>query len=285
MMTYGENIRQRGKGFMSYKPEKDKSQNCIICSTLFISIFSFLFITLFFTVVPDFFFDSESESAVAEIHGFFYFLTGVATFLLVYVAYKQVGPINKTAKAEFLLRIDERWNSKEITRTRKKLWTKYRKGRQKYREQRQQKKKKSDPQYKKSDKEEKDRKAKEKKVAIEAVGLHIISVHEDDTQIDLLFEYLNFMELLGTINYIREEGLIDEDFVDNLFGGKLRTYVEFYELYFVEEFGCKSDKKAPNEKCEECEKTFLKGDYCEKKEHPQALKLLHFFRAQENSVK
>ncbi len=61
-----------------------------------------------------------------ELHGFFYFLSGVGTILLVFVAYQQIHPISKTAQAEFLLRIDERWTSKEITEIRVELWEKYR---------------------------------------------------------------------------------------------------------------------------------------------------------------
>ncbi len=248
---------------MSYKKVRKFWDKCPFWAIIIILIA--LIITLVFNCkYPNAITDVESGSAVEEIHAFFYFLSGVGTILLVYVAYMQLGPINKTAKAEFLLRIDERWNSKEITRTRKKLWTEYRIGKKG---------------YKRICEKTKHLKG------IQKAGQHIVDIHKDPAQIDLLFEYLNFMELLGTINYIREKGLIENDFVGNLFGGKLKTYVEFYELYFIGEFGCKNDDNPANENCIHCEKIFSKGDYCEKKEHPQALKLLVFLREQENSTK
>lgn len=184
--------------------------------TISIFILIIVSIVLIFNFFPNIIKDNFSISAVAEINALFYFLSGVGTILLVYVAYKEIGPINKTAKAEFLLRIDKRWNSKEITETRKELWKIYRKAKRKYKS---------------------DSKDAKNLHGIAVVGQHIVTVHESNTQTDLLFDYLNFMELLGTINYIQEEQLIDEDFIENIFGRKLRTYVEFYEKYFEKEFG------------------------------------------------
>jgi len=64
---------------------------------------------------------------------------------------------------------------------------------------------------------------------------------------------------------IQEEQLIDEDFIENIFGRKLRTYVEFYEKYFEKEFGYIYN-------------SITKKSSCTKGTCPQAAKLLTHFK-------
>ncbi len=164
-------------------------------------------------------------SAVAEVNAFLYFLSGAGAILLALIAYKQIRPIRQTAKAKFLLRIDERWTSKEITEVRQMLWGEYRKAKKKHGKNR----------YLRGENFNDKQNSKIKELSIDTVGDHIIEIHKNNN-LEILFKYLNFMELMGTIYKMKEDGLIEDNLLKNLFGKKLRTYILFYEKYLNDKF-------------------------------------------------
>lgn len=133
-----------------------------------------------------------------EVHGALYFLSGVATAGIFFGGMRQLSQINQKNKAEFLMEIDRRWCSKEITEVRKELWR----------------------EYIAHDKDD-------KKVAryVERIAEHS---NTPGRSVDLLFRHLNFIELLGTIHtchYLKDEDL------KKIFGGKLLLYLQFYKYY------------------------------------------------------
>lgn len=207
------------------------------------------------------------KSAEAEIHAFFYFLSGVGTILLVLVAYKQILPMSQTAEAEFLLHIDKRWTSLETTSIRQELWYIYRKERKQY----------IANKFPKSEKVSTSQYLEAKKNAISKVGQYIckIELGTKKKECKKLFELLNFMELMGAIYTMKNRGLISEDLLEQLFGQKLKTYIYFYRKYFEKEFLYQFDDKGQNN----CKKY---GEICK---YPPSVELLRHFDKKDHKEK
>lgn len=55
-----------------------------------------------------------NQKSINETDALFYCLTAIATLAIVIVAYTQIRKLRENSESEFLLRIDERWTSKEI---------------------------------------------------------------------------------------------------------------------------------------------------------------------------
>lgn len=169
-------------------------------ATLFISIV--ILTTVFFWL---FLADHWNEHVEGEVHAFFYFISGFATSAIFLGSWVQLKGINKKNKADFLLEIDKRWCSEEITAVRKELWTMYTKNR----------KGMGTTQDNISDLLE----------AHKTVDEHL------KENIDTLFRHLNFIELLGAIhagNYLTKAEL------RVIYGGQLENYLRFYEKYLTD---------------------------------------------------
>lgn len=185
-------------------------------------LFNHCLINLIADNVPSSSKSPQGDSAVAEFEAWLYFLSGAGTVILAYVAIQQLPFISKQSEtqshiaiAQFLLHIDERWCSEEMTEVRSELWRKYR--------------------------EERNKQNKKEK-AIEMVGKYVVSVEEkckkkpNKKNMKHFFRHLNFIELLGTIYFFKKRKLIEkeEDFFRELFGGELHMYLKFYESYLKE---------------------------------------------------
>ena len=147
--------------------------------------------------------DIWSGGLDGEIHALLYFFTGIATSAIFIGSWVQLQGINKKNKADFLLEIDKRWCSEEITAVRKELWTMYTKNR----------KGMGTTQDNINDLLEAHKKVDE-------------NLKEN---IDTLFRHLNFIELLGAIH---AGGYLDEAELRVVYGGKLPLYLKFYKVYF-----------------------------------------------------
>lgn len=187
--------------------------------------------------------ENETEnSAVAEYQSFLSILSLLISVAVAWVAYTQLKNIAfqssaevkqskkqaDKAEAEFLIHLDKEWCSTEITNVRSELWGKYKKSQDKHR-----KNKFSEDQIK----------------ALSSMDVQNYIVHVDEeavlnpeapdemldgkeSKIEHLFRLLNFVELLGTIYILRKKEFIDDPLLKNIFGGRLLTYLEFYQEYF-----------------------------------------------------
>lgn len=173
--------------------------------------------------------ENETEnSAVAEYQSFLSILSLLISVAVAWVAYQQFPKIAYQAEAEFLIHLDKEWCSTEITNVRSELWGKYKKSQDKHR-----KNKFSEDQIK----------------ALSSMDVQNYIVHVDEeavlnpeapdemldgkeSKIEHLFRLLNFVELLGTIYILRKKEFIDDPLLKNIFGGRLLTYLEFYQEYF-----------------------------------------------------
>lgn len=166
------------------------------------------------------------KSAVAEYQSFLSILSLLISVVVAWVAYKQLPSIAQQserqanqAEAEFLAHIDERWCSKEITAVREELWTIYAKA------------------QKKNQVQKIGEKAIKEK-SIETVQNYILKIDQDAQKspnkkiMSELFKILNFLELLGMISILSENGIINKKALKIIFGSRLEYYVSFYLKYF-----------------------------------------------------
>jgi hypothetical protein len=164
-------------------------------------------------------------SAVAEYEAFLSILSLFISSLVAWIVWRQSSIIAKQteaqakqlktqahlAEAEFITHIDQEWCSAEMTAVRAELWGKYFKA---------QKMNASEA------------------LQMEEVQNHIIKIEENarksPTKKNMahLFRLLNFLELLGTIYILREKAPIKDPILKEIFGGRLKKYLEFYEQYF-----------------------------------------------------
>ncbi len=142
----------------------------------------------------------------------------ILTALIVYVAWVQLSGMSKTAKSDFLLRIDERYNSKEILRARtiiNNIRCKIKKGN--------------------SDKEELNNEIAKK----------IMSMRDEEGKSEEYISLENYLSLLETIAYFtNEEHLSSEEFEKLLGEAIIGDFIKFKELisYYI-----KKDKYAYSE--------------------------------------
>ena len=138
-----------------------------------------------------------------------------------------LNALHKTAEAELLLQLDKHWTSDKHTAVRKELWSLYRAGKESYENELQL--------YKQTEKlTSRDKEAIEL-YGINEVGKHILVVHQN-ARFNRLFDYLNFMEFMGTLYVMKEQGLMEKISLNQIFGQKLEIYIRFYELYFKNKF-------------------------------------------------
>lgn len=174
------------------------------------------------------------KSAVAEYQSFLSILSLLISVVVAWIAWKQFPKIANQAEAEFITHLDKEWCSKETTQVRAELWAVY---------------KNAENTINQKDPKELTREVKEeiKKKSSAAVQKYIVDIdneakrdpegndsNQKETNMEHLFRLLNFMELLGTINVLRKNELIDDNLLRNIFGGRLKTYLEFYQGYFKE---------------------------------------------------
>lgn len=159
------------------------------------------------------------KSAVAEYQSFLSILSLLVSLVVAWIAWNQFPKIANQAEAEFLAHIDERWCSKEITAVREELWTIYAKA------------------QKKNQVQKIGEKAIKEK-SIETVQNYILKIDQDAQKspnkkiMSELFKILNFLELLGMISILSENGTINKKALKIIFGSRLEYYVSFYLKYF-----------------------------------------------------
>lgn len=157
-------------------------------------------------------------SAVAEYQSFLSILSLFISLIVAWIAWQQFPKVAtqsekqaQLAEAEFITHIDQEWCSEKITQVRAELWGIYR-----------------DAKNRPMTHED----------CLREVQRHVISVDQraknepTEVYMEHLFRLLNFLELLGTIYILHKKKLIDDDLLVNIFGGRLKTYLEFYEGYF-----------------------------------------------------
>ncbi len=207
----------------------------IIFGFIFVFIISSPYLLKFFTrlgVFPEYLSGNLYENDfIDEINFFISFMAAIATIAIAIGAYTQLRSLKesskntgKTLQMDFVRHLDKQWCSKETTETRCELWTEYRKA------------------IKRKDDCWPDicEKACKKEVGIKAVQNHVVQIDEKGESEPTvennkkLFEHLNFLELMGSIYLYRKQEIIDDEMLQNLFAGKLHTYLKFYRVYLNE---------------------------------------------------
>lgn len=195
---------------------------------------------------PDFLkIKDEGTNSVNEIDAVLAFIASVATVALAYIAYSQVSPIKNTLKMEFIRHLDEQWISKEITAVRCELWEIYWK------------------ELKKTNNE------KHSVITVQKYVENLHTTAENDSSkenMEKLFQYLNFMDVMGTIYIYKNSGVLEEKDIKTLYAGRLKRYLDFYKIYF--ENRCKKTDSDDNK----YEGNINKDIEC--KNRPNAMRLL-----------
>lgn len=172
----------------------------IILVLLFVLFFVYLLILWF---CPEWIYDRWKIDKDGEVHALLYFFSGVATAGIFFGSWHQLETINLKNKADFLLEIDRRWCSKEITAVRVELWEQYLKA--------------------------------NKRAGM--MGCYVLNISDraekncKKKDVEHLFQHLNFLELLGAIGAVE---YLDNEELKTIFGGKLELYLSFYKAYFDE---------------------------------------------------
>ncbi len=182
----------------------------------------------------------QKDNFVDEVQIFISFMASIATIAIAIGAYTQLRSLKessentgKTLRMDFGHHLDKQWCSKENTAVRQELWTEYRKAI----------KRKDDCWSGVCEK------ACERKVGIRAVQNYVVQVDEkgesEPSNNKALFEHLNFLELMGSIYLFKEEGVLDDELLQNLFAGRLHMYLKFYETYLKKHYGDKATNQKP----------------------------------------
>jgi CRISPR/Cas system CSM-associated protein Csm2 small subunit len=163
---------------------------------------------------PDF---SENQSGSGwfnnEIDAFLYFLTGVGSIALALVAWFQVRKIHKNTEAEFLLKVDERWNSQEILKAKEAIHRFYL---EVYKDEQGSRRPMDD--------------------IYEILGQKIKEISENPNETTNFIHLLNFLDFMETIGYLCEEKHITHDSLDALCGESLEfNYYKVFKSYICGE--------------------------------------------------
>lgn len=158
------------------------------------------------------------------------FLSSLAAIAIACIAWSQIRPIKKTMKMDFIRHLDEQWITPNITRVRSELWALY---------------------------WEEVLKTGSEKAALKKVQQYVRDLHRNakknpqgengstkEINIEKLFRYLNFIDLMGTINIYKQNSVLDIKEIETLYAGRLKQYLRFYDMYF-EEISYEN-KKTPN---------------------------------------
>lgn len=159
-----------------------------------------------------------------ETNSLFYFISGFATAVLAIIAYSQLSGISKNAKAEFLLRVDERWGEKEILDARTIIHKMY-------------------LPYKKEGKDV--RKLSEDclyNFITENLSESIIKMSESAELHENFLKLLNYLDFMETIGFLRKNGYIEVEEIKSLCGNSICFNYRIFTGY-IEERRKKHERK------------------------------------------
>ncbi|HBN23292.1 MAG TPA: hypothetical protein DD412_08670 [Holosporales bacterium] len=189
---------------------------------------------------PDFI--SKKSTLLNDIEITLAVIASMAAIAIAYIAYSQVNPIRKTLKMEFIRHLDEQWISPEITKVRCELWEVY------WMELK-----------KENNKDLATHKVQEYVNDLYKNSIRCLpattctdqdkqernsNLNKEEKNIEKFFRYLNFADVMGTIYIYKENQVLKDDEIKTLYAGRLKTYLEFYKLYF--DLCYKDEKVEPN---------------------------------------
>jgi hypothetical protein len=150
--------------------------------------------------------DLNDKEKLLEVHLPYYILALIVSIALVLIAYFKSKEAIKQSKTNYLLKLDERWGSREIIRAREvihRLYLKAKGANKKY--------------------------SNEKIKGV--VANSIMNLHEDKEHIADFISLLNFLDFLETIGYMHSEQAIKTEEVKELMGNSLVYFFDIFKIY------------------------------------------------------
>lgn len=156
--------------------------------------------------------DNTGKSTEEEVNAALYFVTGVATAALAFIAYNQLSGISKNAKAEFLLRVDERWGEKEILDARTIIHKMY-------------------LPLKKKGKKSNLRGSSLREYYEDVISESIIEMSESAESPEDFLKLLNYLDFMETIGFLWKNGYIEVEEINSLCGNSICFNYRIFKKY------------------------------------------------------
>ena len=183
---------------------------------LLLFVFGFILVSAFLIVIVyllsyypniDILFDTQKEIS-SNILRFNAAAIIILTIFLICVAWLQLSNLNKTSRADFLLRIDDRYGRTEIIKARAIIQELYRK---------------AAPQSEKISEE----------VYIQRIsdGIKDIGQGESPEQCEKFAYLLNLLDYLESISYFANKNYISLNEIDELVGGSMQFYYKIFKAW------------------------------------------------------
>ena len=189
---------------------------------IWISVLLFIFIVVVMALSYQYL-DLNDGEKLLEVHLPYYILALLVSMLLVLIAYVKSDKAIHQSRINYLLKLDERWGSREIIKARGVIHELYLNA------------KENNKEY-----------TNEQITGVVANSIMDLNKNKNKKRIEDFISLLNFLDFLETIGYMRSENAIEIQEINELMGNSLVYFFDIFRPYI--EYRRKEKDDLPREK-------------------------------------